>query len=127
MTQELAHITILIIDDDKFLIKLMAKVIQKAGYNVVTALQGKQAIEILSQQNVDLIVVDLMMPEMDGLVFLHWLRQEAGLNTPTLVQTAMVKPDTEQLVMEAGASSLIFKPVKVPVLIAKIQELEKLL
>lgn len=119
--------TVLIIDDDRFLIKLMGKAIERAGYNVMTASQGKQAIEVLSQQDVDLIVVDLMMPEMDGLAFLHWLRQEAELKIPTLVQTAMVKPDTEAHVMNAGASDLVFKPVKVPDLIARIQELEKLL
>jgi CheY-like chemotaxis protein len=127
MMQPQAKITVLIIDDDKFLIKLMAKAIERAGYNVMTASQGKQAIELLSQQSADLIVVDLMMPEMDGLAFLHWLRQEAELNIPTLVQTAMVKSDTEKQVMNAGASALIFKPVKVPDLIARIQELEKLL
>lgn len=125
--QPQTKITVLIIDDDKFLIKLMAKAIERAGYNVMTASQGKQAIELLSQQSADLIVVDLMMPEMDGLAFLHWLRQEAELNIPTLVQTAMVKSDTEKQVMNAGASALIFKPVKVPDLIARIQELEKLL
>jgi len=120
-------LTVLIIDDDKFLLRLMAKEIQKVGYNVISADQGKQAVEVLSHQKVDLIVVDLMMPEMDGLVFLRWLRQEAGLNIPTLVQTAMVKRDTEQSVMEAGANALIFKPVKPPDLIAKIQEIEKLI
>ncbi len=121
--------TVLIIDDDKFLIKVMAMALRKADYKVICAEQGKQAIEILSQEGVkvDMIVLDLMMPEMDGLGFLHWLRQEALLKTPTLVQTGMVKPDTEQLVMDAGANSLIFKPIKLPSFIAKVQELEKLL
>ncbi len=127
MMKQQAKITVLIIDDDKFLIKLMAKAIENAGYNVMTACQGKQAIELLSKQSVDLIMLDLMMPEMDGLAFLHWLRQEAKLSMPVLVQTAMVKNDTEKQVITAGASALLFKPVKVPELIAKIQELEKLL
>ncbi len=129
MTEDQIQIkkTVLIIDDDKFLINLMDKAIQKAGYNVITAYQGKQAIDILSQQSVDLIVLDLMMPEMDGLCFLQWLRQEAKLDTPTLVQTGMVKPNTEKQVMDAGASALIYKPVQVPEFIAKIHELEKML
>lgn len=127
MMEQQENKTVLLIEDDKFLIKLMGKAIENAGYIVLTATQGKQAIEILKQQSADLILVDLMMPEMDGLEFLYWLRQEAELNTPVLVQTARVKSDTEEQVMNAGANALLFKPVKVPELIAKIQELETLL
>ena len=129
MTELLAHPnrTILIIDDDLFLLRFMQKALQKVGYNIITANQGKQAIKCLSHQQVDLIIVDLMMPEMDGLVFLKWLRKKNQATTPTLVQTAMVKSDTEQLVRAAGANLLLFKPFKVSELIAKIKELEKLL
>lgn len=121
--------TVLIIDDDKFLIRVMEMALRKADFKVISAGQGKQAIEILSEEEmkVDMIVLDLMMPEMDGLGFLHWLRQEAELKIPTLVQTGMVKPDTEQQVMQAGADALIFKPIKLPSFIAKVKELEKLL
>lgn len=119
--------TVLLIEDDNFLIILMRKAIENAGYNVITATQGKLAIDVLNKQSADLILVDLMMPEMDGLEFLRWLRQEAELDTPVLVQTAMVKTNIEEQVMSAGANALLFKPVKVPELIAKIQELETLL
>ncbi|NOQ36475.1 MAG: response regulator [Methylococcaceae bacterium] len=118
---------ILIIDDDKFFIRLMDMALKQSGYEVLLALQGKEAIEILKQQTVDMIIVDLMMPELDGLGFLHWLRQEAKLDTPTLVQTGMAKASTEEEVKAAGGSALIYKPVKVPQLIAKVKELEALL
>lgn len=118
---------ILIIDDDTFLIKLMEMALTKSGYQVVSASQGKEAIEIVKRESVDLIVVDMMMPEMDGLGFLQWLRQEGKLGIPTLVQTGMASPKMEQQVMDAGANALIYKPVKVPTLIEKIKELEKLL
>ena len=117
--------TILLIDDDKFLIKLMSKIMLNAGYDVITASQGKQAIKLLSQKRVDIIVLDLMMPEMDGFAFLYWLRQRVKLDIPTLVQTAMVKADTKRQVMDAGASALIFKPIKETDFISTILGLEK--
>lgn len=103
----------------------MKKALQKIGYDVIKANHGKQAIEMLSEQQVDLIVLDLIMPEMDGLLFLKWLRQDAKSNTPALVLTGMAKTETESLVMAAGANALLFKPVKLPVFFDKIQELEK--
>lgn len=117
--------TVLIIDDDLSLNRLMKKALQKIGYDVIKANHGKQAIEMLSEQQVDLIVLDLIMPEMDGLLFLKWLRQDAKSNTPALVLTGMAKTETESLVMAAGANALLFKPVKLPVFFDKIQELEK--
>lgn len=116
---------ILIIDDDNFLIKLMEMSLKSEGYEVVTANHGKKAIEILSDNpQVDMIVVDLMMPELDGLSFLHWLRKEAKLTIPTLVQTGMANEKIKQQAKDAGSTALINKPVKVPVLLEKIKELE---
>lgn len=115
---------ILIIDDDRFFIKLMNIILSQEGYDVVTACHGKDAIKILTKETVDLIVVDLMMPEMDGIEFLYWLRQEAKLSTPTLVQTGMAKASIEAEAMAAGATAFIYKPLKAPDLIAKIKELE---
>ncbi|MCF7970134.1 MAG: response regulator [Methylococcaceae bacterium] len=115
---------ILIIDDDRFLIKLMHRLLSQEGYDVLTACHGKDAIKILSKETVDFIVVDLMMPEMDGIEFLYWLRQEAKLTLPTLVQTGMVKASIESQVMAAGATALIYKPIKSADLIAKIKEME---
>lgn len=106
---------------------MMEMTLKKAGYKTLIANQGKEAIEILSTESIDLIVVDLMMPEMDGLGFLYWLREEARLKIPTLVQTGMVKPDTEKRVMDAGANAVIFKPIKADVLVDKMMKMEALL
>ncbi|MDQ7089471.1 MAG: response regulator [Methylococcales bacterium] len=114
---------ILIIDDDKFFIKLMNMALTQSGYEVLLAMQGNEAIDVLKHQSVDLIIVDLMMPELDGLGFLHWLREEKHLNIPTLVQTGMATESTEIEVKAAGATALLYKPVKVIDLIAKIKEL----
>ncbi len=119
--------TILIIDDDPFVIDAMSAVLETAGYLIHSAHDGQIATEILSQENVDLIVVDLMMPIMDGLAFLRWLRKDAGLTIPALVQTAMYRPETESLVMLAGANGIIYKPCIARELVTSVRELETLL
>lgn len=119
--------TVLIIDDDKFLISMMEMALKKVGYNVLTASEGETAIKIISEQSVDLIVVDLMMPTMDGLGLLQWLRNEVKLETPVLVQTGMAKATTKKEVLALGANAIIFKPVKLPEFIANVKNLEKLL
>jgi CheY-like chemotaxis protein len=118
---------ILLIDDDVFIIRLLSLILTKSEYDITTASNGKEAMAILSGQSVDMIIVDMMMPEMDGLAFLGWLRQEARLTIPTLVLTAMVSPDTEKQVLAAGATGLIYKPVKPSDLLSKIKQLEQLI
>jgi len=118
---------ILIIDDDVFIVRLMSLILTKSEYEIISASSGKEAIVILAEQPVDMIIADLMMPEMDGLAFLHWLRQEATLSTPTLILTAMATPDTEKQVMAAGATALLYKPIKVSDLLTKIKQLEQLI
>jgi DNA-binding response OmpR family regulator len=114
---------ILIIDDDPVFEKLMEMTLARQGYRVFHARQGKEAMNILGGQCVDLIVLDLMMPEMDGLAFLKWLRGEAGLKTPVLVQTSMVTDVAAGEAINAGATELLYKPAKVPDLLAIINKL----
>ncbi|MEQ1845686.1 MAG: response regulator [Nitrospira sp.] len=115
---------ILLIDDDDFIIRLLSLVLTKAKYEIISASNGKNAISILSEQPVDMIILDLRMPEMDGLAFLKWVRKEANLTVPILILTAMVSADTEKQAMAEGASALLYKPIKVPDLLEKMQQLE---
>ena len=116
---------ILLVDDDDFIVRLLSLLLTKSGYEIITASDGKDAVRILSEQQFDLLIVDLMMPEMDGLVFLNWIRQETKATLPILILTGMVTADTEQQVMAAGASALLYKPIKIPDLLTKIQQLEQ--
>lgn len=118
---------ILLIDDDVYIVELLSILLASSSCEMITAQNGKQAVEVLSNQSIDMIILDLMMPEMDGLVFLHWLREEANATTPVLVFTGVAAPDTEKQVMAAGATALVYKPIKVPDLLAKIQQLEQLI
>jgi len=116
---------ILLIDDDEFIVRLLTLLLTKAGYEIISATNGKDAIRILSEQSVDLIFVDLMMPEMDGLAFLNWLRLEANTTIPIVVLTSMVAADTEQQVIAAGGTTVLYKPIKLLDLLEKIQQIEQ--
>ncbi|PPD39231.1 MAG: hypothetical protein CTY16_19390 [Methylobacter sp.] len=118
---------ILLIENDVFFVGLLSLVLTKSGYGIISANNGKDAIKVLSEQPVDLIILDLMMPEMDGLAFLHWLREEANATTPAIVLTGMVAADTEQHVLEAGGDALLYKPIQFPELLSKIKQIEQLM
>lgn len=118
---------ILLIDDDEFIVRLLSLLLSKAGYEIVPATNGKEAKQVLSEQSVDLIILDLMMPEMDGLAFLNWLRRENSTTLPIIVLTSMVAADTGQQIAAAGGAMLVYKPIKVPDLLEKIHQIEQTL
>ena len=118
-----AHI--LLVDDDDAIRDLLSIVLEGSGYRVQTAADGRQAKEALSQQQSapDLIVLDMMMPVMDGLAFLQWLRQERRATIPVLGLTAMEKAGSQQAILDAGATLVIFKPVNTPHLVTAVNKL----
>ena len=94
---------ILVVEDDKNTRKLMEAVLKRDGYLVYTAENGKVALELMDTQHVDLIVLDIMMPEMDGYEFTKELR-DVGCALPILMVTAMTKPvDTEEMLLRIKA------------------------
>ena len=110
---------VLIVDDDEDMQALLQAVLEKQEYEVVTAEDGLAALEELENSTPDLILLDLMMPRMDGYAFTEELRQR-GLQSsiPIIVISADVnaKQNTEQL----GANSYIAKPFDVRDLLGEI-------
>ncbi len=125
--QEDGKIKILIIDDDVLMQELLILGLEMNDFAVVAASDGAKAIELLEDEalrdTLDLIMVDLMMPVMDGMRFLRWLRQDAEIATPVLVLTGMSKPTTRADVMEAGATDLVYKPINVQDLVEKLKRM----
>ncbi len=101
---------ILLVDDDEDLRKLLGIILDISGYEIFHAAHGEDAKEQLKTLAPDLIILDMMMPVMDGVGFLRWLRQEAKQETPVLALTGRAKPHTETLLRELGASKILFKP-----------------
>lgn len=113
---------VLIIDDDVDMRRLISFGVTRSGYDHVLAENGVEAIQILTTQQFDVILVDIMMPVMDGLRFLRWLKQEVKSTTPVIVLTSTQKPDLLSEVKEMGAAAFVEKPVKLVDLLARMNE-----
>jgi DNA-binding response OmpR family regulator len=101
---------VLVIDDDEMLRELLSLALQIEGYDVDAVEHGAAALAALDGQPADLVVVDLMMPVMDGLRFLRCLAERPS-PPPVLVLSAVGEQDREQELREAGAQAIIRKPV----------------
>jgi len=78
---------ILVVDDEKNILKLYQAELEDEGYNVVTANSGKEALEVFRQENPDLVTLDIMMPDIDGIQVLRQLKQE-NPQLPVIMLTA---------------------------------------
>lgn len=101
---------ILLTEDDKNSARFLQITLTKAGYSVLTATNGKQALDMLESQHIDLIVLDIMMPEMDGFEFTETVRNH-GIDTPILVVSAKQLSDDKCKALHIGADDFMSKPI----------------
>ena len=101
---------ILIVEDDKGSRTLMKEVIGDAGYEPITAADGIEALETLDHKHIDLIIMDIMMPKMDGYELLHQLRS-TGMDMPVLMITAKNTLTDKKQGFYLGADDYMTKPV----------------
>lgn len=101
---------IMIVEDDANQRKLMAAVLEQYGYNVIQAFDGIDALDQLDKKHVDLIILDIMMPRMDGFEFTETLRQ-ARSNIPILMVTAKQSPVDKRKGFIIGTDDYMTKPV----------------
>ena len=113
---------ILIVEDDKELSMLFQKVLEKSGYQVKSASDGAQALEVLDREYIDLIISDIMMPVMDGYELVSELRS-AGYQIPVLMITAKSSFDDMRQGFLAGADDYMVKPVNVNEILLRVQAL----
>src|SRR6185503_3621508 len=117
--------SVLIVNDDPDQLKLMGSLLAKAGYAVVTAVDGLDGLALARRERPDLVISDVTMPRMDGLEFCRELRADTELKTvPILLVTALQK-DTESAVagLQAGADDYLEFPFDSSRLIAKVSRL----
>lgn len=113
---------ILVIDDEKDLITLISARLKGHGFEVVSALEGPTGIRKAIVDRPDLIILDLMMPEMDGYEVARRLAGDPVTSTiPVIVLTAAVGPDLGQKVSEVKAADYLTKPFKADELLEKIK------
>ncbi len=114
--------TILIADDDVRNIFSLTKLLENYGINVVTAIDGKEALNQLNTHNVDLVLMDMMMPEMDGYESITKIRKSNRFrNLPIIAVTAKAMTGDREKCINAGASDYITKPVDVDQLISLLR------
>jgi two-component system, chemotaxis family, chemotaxis protein CheY len=102
---------VLIVDDDELIRKLITLILETAGYTVVEAVNGKDALNKLNGMNVEMIITDLRMPHMDGMEFIKHLRSKpAYRSVPIVAMTAEFLGYKKKEGEQAGVTDWILKP-----------------
>ena len=113
---------ILVADDDKHTRMLLRAVLESENYTVSTAENGEQALELLDREHIDLVILDVMMPEMDGYEFTRIVRQTDS-TLPILMVTAKHLPEYEKKGFLVGTDDYITKPIDEEKLLLRIKAL----
>jgi two-component system alkaline phosphatase synthesis response regulator PhoP len=111
--------TIMVVDDEKRLVSLVESYLKQEGYRVVTAFNGREALTVAQRESPDLIVLDVMMPEMDGYEFMR--KHRADHDTPIILLTARVDDEEKVIGLEVGADDYMTKPFRPRELVARVR------
>lgn len=111
---------VLIIDDSTINNMLLQDILESEGYEVFSALNGREALQVLENQTPEMILLDIMMPEINGFDLLKKFREDE-LNIPVIVISAYNSTDYFERAKDLGAIDYMLKPVKGVELIARIE------
>lgn len=118
----MAKRSILVIDDEKDILKLIQYNLEKEGYQVTTAATGEAGVEAARRVRPDLIVLDLMLPGMDGLEACRILKSDKAMRSVPVIMLTAKSSEVDQVVgLELGAADYVAKPFSVKVLLARVK------
>ncbi|MDI6712136.1 MAG: response regulator transcription factor [Anaerosomatales bacterium] len=120
----MAEATILIVEDDQTIARFVQLELEHAGYEVLRASEGSTAMDMLAERDVDLVILDLMLPGVDGLDVARFIRKK-GMDVPILMLTARAETHDVVLGFEAGADDYLRKPFEIPELLSRVRALLK--
>ncbi|HBY21447.1 MAG: DNA-binding response regulator [Clostridiales bacterium GWE2_32_10] len=111
---------VLVVDDEKAIVDILVFNLQKEGYNVITASDGEEGLNKALNENPDLIILDVMMPKLDGIGVCKQIRQK-NITTPIIMVTAKADEVDKILGLELGADDYVTKPFSVRELMARVK------
>ena len=121
----LSQTTVMLVDDQPTSLELLGSIVQGFGVREqIKCASAKEAVETLKRRTVDLVLVDCIMPEMDGYEFVRWLRREAPATvryTPTIMILGHAAKSRVEGGRDAGASFIVAKPLSPAILLKRIQ------
>jgi len=117
----LNSIRILLIEDEKNIFELIKYNLEKEGFKITWAEDGKKGLEIFLKEKPDLVLLDLMLPEMDGMEVCRRMRAKTGFSVPIIMLTARSDEIDKILGLEMGADDYITKPFSIRELTARIK------
>ena len=114
---------ILIVEDEPKNITLLRDLLQVSGYSTIEATDGKQGVELANAKKPDLILMDIQMPEMDGLEATRILKADATTsNIPVLALTSYAMKGDEERILQAGCDGYLAKPFNIQELLKTVAE-----
>ena len=111
--------TILVCDDDAAIVDILCRYMEDAGYRLLRAYTGRQALQILEEEEVDLLLLDIMMPELDGITATRLIRER--WNLPIIMISAKSEPQDKVMGLNNGADDYITKPFMAAEVVARVQ------
>jgi two-component system alkaline phosphatase synthesis response regulator PhoP len=115
---------VLVVDDDKEIVRLVRSYLEKAGYHVLVAYDGETTLHILRREKPDLLILDLMLPDRDGWDITRLVRADTHLSTiPIIMLTARVEDSDKIVGLEIGADDYITKPFNPREVVARVRAL----
>ena len=115
---------ILVVEDEKHLNRIISEAVEDEGYSVDSCFNGQEALEFMECAKYDVMILDIMMPKVDGLTVLRTLRERNDL-TPVLILTARSEVDDKVLGLDSGANDYLTKPFEPKELLARIRAITR--
>jgi CheY-like chemotaxis protein len=103
-------LSILMVDDNETIRRIQAAIVEKGGHHVRTASGGREALQLIKQQLFDVIMMDMQMPDMDGITTAREIRAQ-GVNTPIIAVTGNNELTDQQACQAAGMNRFLTKPI----------------
>ncbi len=113
------HTYIMVVDDEQAILRMLSRTLEPEGYGVILADNGSSALELLEECRPDLVILDIMMPGLDGFQVLDLIRQRS--NVPVIMLTARCEVTTLRDALSLGADDYVKKPFGTRELLARIR------